>query len=318
MNLHTSLQGEYRLVINRQDGSQQDTGWFPNLILNQGLDRLGLGTSPYYSIIRYAHVGSGTTAPAATQTGLVTFVAAADNSYRALGFTGDAAESASNEGAPGYGAVHTWKFAFAQGAVVGNITEIGVGWDASGNTLFSRALILDSGGSPTTITLVNIDQLTVYYRIRAVPVLTDASGTIDISGTTYSYTIRAANVASFAAANTSLFGGSGYFSSVGTSPIGATVYPATSTLGTVTGAPSGTPYGVTSVTQGSYTTGNYYRDATFNWDINSGNAPGGIGAIKFNFGVFNDMQFQMSLSPAIPKDNVKTFSIVMRHSWARA
>ena len=83
MNLHTSLQGEYRLVINRQDGSQQDTGWFPNLILNQGLDRLGLGTNPYYSIIRYAHVGSGTTAPAATQTGLVTFVAAADNSYRA-------------------------------------------------------------------------------------------------------------------------------------------------------------------------------------------------------------------------------------------
>ena len=314
MNLHTGLQGEYRLVINRPDGSQQDSGWFPNLILNQGLDRLGLGYPPVDSVIRYAHVGSGTSAPAATQTGLQTFVAAADNSYRASGYTGDAAESVSNAGAPTYAGLHTWKFTFAQGAVVGNITEIGVGWSNTGNTLFSRALILDSGGSPTTITLVSIDQLTVYYRIRIIPTLTDATGTIDISGTTYSYTVRASNVTTFCSNNTSTFGGTGYFSNAND----GFAYPATSTLGTVTQTPSGNPYPTSSVTQGPYVNGTYYRDATFNFSTTAGNAPGGIGALRFAFGPFNDSQFQMSLSPAIPKDNTKTFSITMRHSWARA
>lgn len=307
MNLDVGLAGEYRLVINRPDGSQTDTGWFPNIILNQGLDRLGNSASG--PIIRYAHVGTGTSTPTAVQTGLDSFMAAADSSPT------NYAESCVNEGAPSYAALHTWRYNFAQGAVVGNITEIGVGWGTTGNTLFSRALILDGTGSPTTITLVAIDQLTVYYRLRVVPTLTDLTGTINISGTNYNYVVRMSNVGSFATTQF-LFNSHTNFSIADAS--GFIAYPSTSVLGAVTSQPSGTTPTAGTTSNGSYTAGTYYRDITFNFSISQGNASGGIGAVRYIMPTsYSVIQFQMSFSPAIPKDNTKTFSMVMRYSWSR-
>ncbi len=308
MNLSTGVSGEYRLVINRPDGSQEDTGWFPNLILDQGLDRLGNSASG--PIIRYAHVGSGTTTPNAAQTSLTTFVASADSNPT------NYAESCVNEGSPTYAALHTWRYIFAQGAVVGNITEIGVGWSTSGATLFSRALILDGTGSPTTITLVAIDQLTVYYRLRVAPTLTDLTGVVDIGGTNYNYTVRVASAGNFA--NTQfMFNSSSNFSNADSN--GIYPYPATSVLGSITGTPSGTVGVNGTATTAAYTPGTYYRDSTFNLSISQGNTAGGIGALRLVWPTsYSVMLFQVGFSPAIPKDNTKTFSITMRHSWARA
>jgi hypothetical protein len=309
IDLQTKLAGEYRLVINRADGNVEDTGWFDNLILNQGLDLLG--NSGGQGIVRYAQVGTGTSTPVVTQTALDARVAGAESSP-----AGAQAVTATNEGAPLYRTLMTYAYPFAQGSVVGNITEVGVGTTAATGGLFSRARIVDNLGAPTSITIVALDQLTVYYRVRMIPPLADATGSVSISSTNYNYTMRVANVASFMNVQF-LLNSSLNFSQAQNS--GHVAYPAGSVLGPITGVPTGTP-GVdgTAVTS-SYTTGTYYRDATFNWSITQGNVVGGIQCIRFIWPqTYSAMQFQVRFDTPIPKTNTNVLSLNVRYSWARA
>ena len=309
INFDIKLGGEYKLVITKPDGTKQETGWFSNLILNQGLDRIGTSSN---QIISYAQVGTGNVAPAITQIGLNSFLAGSSQ------FTG---VPVTNSGAPTYISNHVWNFPFAQGAVVGNITEIGVGWAPTGNNLFSRALILDNLGSPTSITLVAIDQLTVYYRLKVVPPLTDVSSTVTIGGTPYNYTARVSSVGSFVFSSytfwASQIGQAGSMVYPYTAGTAGQTYGAGSVLGTITGTPTVQSGTGGSVTPGTYTPGTYTRDDTFNWSITQGNATGGIQAIVFYFAPQGGVSFQYRFTTVIPKDNTKTLSITTRITWTR-
>lgn len=308
INLQAKLEGEYRLVITRGDGSVEDTGWFPNVILNQGLDRLG--DSAGIAIMRYAQVGSGNIAPAITQTSLQTYVAGG------LSSPDSQASAFTNEGSPLYRTTLTYTFVFTQGSVLGNITEVGCGWGSSGATLFSRALILDGGGSPTSITLVAIDQLTVYYRLRIAPVITDTTGSVTLNSIVYNYTMRVAQVGSFANIQF-LLNSSNNFSTVSSS--GFTGYPAGSVLGSITSAgPSGSPAASGTASSSTYSPGTYYRDATFTFNTAQGNAAGGIQCIRFTWPQsYSVINFQTRFDTPIPKDNTKVLTLVLRYSWAR-
>ena len=57
-----------------------------------------------------------------------------------------------------------------------------------------RALILDGGGSPTTLTILSDETLDVTYTIRVYPPTTDVTGSITLDGVSYGYTIRPCNV----------------------------------------------------------------------------------------------------------------------------
>lgn len=300
------ISGEYKIVITKPDGSiSLDTGWFNNLILNTGLDRIGNAGASV--IFRYCRVGTGTSTPVATQTAL-------DAQVGASGSMG-AATSTSNEGAPLYRSTQVFTCTFAQGAVVGNITEVGIGWETTGSTLFSRALILDNLGNPTSITLVAIDQLTVYYRVRIVPPLTDFSSSVIIASTTYNYTSRVASVGSFGTSQY-LFTLGNYFSAGAAS----TTYEAGATLGSITAAgPTGTQSGTTgSVSTASYTDGTYYRDASWSWSITQGNAIGGIQALRLTWGTtYQPFDYQIAFDSPIPKTNTNVFTLVTRFAWYR-
>lgn len=310
INLETKLAGEYRMVVNRSDGTVDDTGWFDNLILNQGLDYLGNSALAGY-IVRCAQVGTGTSTPVATQTALDSRIAGTTSS------PDNQAVSAVNEGAPLYRTLLTYVFPFAQGSVVGNVTEVGVGATTTAGNLFSRARIVDNLGAPTSITIVALDQLTVYYRVRIAPPLSDATGTVTISGTPYNYTMRVANVGSFA--NVQFLLNSSQSFSYASDSSGQITYPAGSVLGPITGIPTGTAAsGGTAVTS-SYTIGNYFRDATFNWSISQGNAAGGIQCIRFTWPQsYSVIQFQVRFDTVIPKTNTNVLALNVRYSWARA
>jgi len=307
-NFNLKLAGEYKIVVNKADGTTVETDWFSNLILDQGLDRIGAG---WNQVIAYAQVGTGTIAPAVTQISLET---PAGGSTQQTSPNGGIV----NSGAPAYETTYTWSFAFAQGAVVGNITEIGVGWAATGSTLFSRALILDNLGNPTSITIVAIDQLTVFYRLKIVPPLSDITGTVTIGGTPYNYTARVAQAGSFANATWTFWASQIAQAGSLVPPRGALTYGSGSVLGAITGSPtlaSGTS--TTSISSGTYTPGSFNRDATVTWSISQGNATGGIQAIAFNYGVQDSMRFQYRFDTVIPKDNTKTMSITSNISWNR-
>lgn len=73
-----------------------------------------------------------------------------------------------------------------QGKVQGNISEIGLTSSYSGDNIFTRALIKDASGQPTTISLGPNDIVTVLYRIGYQIDLTNPlieSKVIDIGGT---------------------------------------------------------------------------------------------------------------------------------------
>lgn len=306
INLKARLQGEYNVKVKRGDGTVEETGWFKNLILNQGLDQLG---SNNQLVIAYAQVGSGTTAPTTTNTQLETYV-------ESSGYKGSA-NSITNASSPDYEIELTWEFVFTQGSVVATIAEVGVGWDnTAGANLFSRALILDGMGNPTTISVTAVDELIVFYRLRIFPPVSDVTGTVNISGTDYDYTIRPAQVESWGAIFSFII--SDYFSKITGS---AAAYEPGVTLGAITSSLSGTTTpspSATSSTDAGYTTGTYYRDGTYTWDPTAGNGTGGFQGIEFVWGaVYSSWRFQMVFDNPIPKGNTDQFSIVLRFSWAR-
>lgn len=81
----------------------------------------------------------------------------------------------------------------SQGEIIGNISELGLSYGSSESELFTRALIRDSQGQPTTITLTEFDVLTVVYTIGYTIDLTIdsiAEKTIDINGVPTLCTLR--------------------------------------------------------------------------------------------------------------------------------
>jgi hypothetical protein len=303
----TRIKGEYRLVLNAGLPTEKDTGWFDNLVLDNGLNMLGSGPTNWYA---NCSVGTGTAAPANAQTTLTAYLA------QKLGIT---SSSASNVGSPSYAGQYTAVYTFAQGAVVGNIAEVGVGPGTGGSNLFSRSRIVDGGGTPTTLTVVALDQLTVYYRVTATPTLTDAAGSFLISGVSYNYTSRLSNAGSFMATTSAWEGTSRWGSLVTAGNIVATF--STATLGATTSAPGGTAYNGATLSMAAYSAGNFYNDCTLTFSTSQGNAPGGVGSIWVDWGntPSNSRRHcsQMSLSPVIPKDNTKVLTIVFRYSWSR-
>lgn len=296
--LDVGMSGEYRFTVLNKDRSVKSVSpWVKNLITDIGMDRIGSGSS----IGTYCRIGTGTTAPANADTQLVS------QSAQTSALAG--ATSSANAGAPNYESTFTATYEFALGAVVGNMAEVGIGWATTGATLFSRALILDGGGSPTTITVLVTEILQVTYRFTLWPVLTDATGTVVISGVSYAYTARASNVGTVLAANVL---GSLLLSAAGAGYNGA--------IGATTSVPAGSNAALTASSLTAYTNGTYYRDYTLSAAIGAVNLAGGIRCITANgAGTSGGVNFrtQIEFTPPIPKDNTKVLSLTMRQAWSR-
>ncbi len=299
-----SVSGEYKFIKKTNGVVTLETDWIPNLITNIGMDRLG---APSTGVFSYCRVGTGNSTPDFTNTQL--------DAQIAVSAQISSAGSNVSDGAPNYGMLKTTTFTFAQGAVVGNVTEVGVGWATTGATLFSRALILDGAGNPTTLTLTSIDQLTVFYRVRMLPTITDVNGSVTLAGTSYSFVSRVSYVNSFCQ-RSDMFGvgESGIFTSL----TGATYYADGATQGAITSGISGTNTNqIGTVTHQPYSSGTYYRDSTVTISTTQGNFAGGIRGIQTTY-AGTSVFYSYFFSTPIPKDNTKTLALTFRTSWARA
>lgn len=309
------LKGEYRAVLNEGTDREVDTGWLPNLITDYGMDDFAADTTTRWT---YCRVGTGSVAPANSDTTLGAQVTSTS--------TVASAASAANSGSPSYITSVTKGWSFAQGAVVANITELGIGKTAAGTDLFSRCLVVDGSGVPTSLTVAAIDQLTIYYRLNFVPSLTDIAGSVTLGGVVTSIAGRVCqvnvnNYAGFAGLFLAYSGD--YISNLLNAASNGYVfaYAAASTLGAVTSYPTGTGVECNSsngltISQAAYTTGSFYRDVTLSFSPACANLSGGIGCL--NLGFYFIQRYQYQFTPAIAKDNTKTLSLTFRVSWARA
>lgn len=304
LRMRVRVAGWFTLEAVGLDGRRRPLASFPNLITNKGLDLIGTGGYP----IGTCAVGTGNTAPAVTDTALVAQVASTTNAI---------SRTANNTGSSPYYAylVTTWQFPV--GAAAGNLAEVGVGSGAT--SLFSRALILDGGGSPTTITVLSNEALNVTYQVNMYPPTTDVTGNVSLGGSSYAFTLRASNVTS---TNNWGISTDTNFAGVGNHSSGSAF--STQTLGAITSQPSGAAYGADSSSVGTYTLGSYTQTVTLGWSINAGNAPGGIGSVQLVVGWGSDVGYpvdgggcyQCSFTPVIPKDNTKVLSLTFSVTWA--
>jgi hypothetical protein len=298
------MSGHFRLITHSPRYGSRVRAEFDNLILDQGLDRVAQG-----AWIDYCQVGTGNTAPANGQTGLVSRIAGSN--------TPGVADALSYVpgGTPYHQLVRNRRF--ATGVAAGTLAEVGMGWATSGAALFSRALILDSGGSPTTITVLSDETLDVEYTLRIYPPTADVTGTKTISGSDYDYVLRAAGVGT-SAWDVSAIASGPIGSSVNTAT--ARVYPGASVLGAITSFPSGASTTATSLSAAAYTPGSYVRTKQFDFGLDV-TPSGGVGAMSADLGsgasFSSGCSLQISFDPVLPKTGGNVLTLVMSVAWAR-
>lgn len=169
-SVHSQFEGVYTLKKRKADGTVTYENSFHNLITNSGLNLIGRSYSTgNHSLFSVCSVGSGNTTPQFTDTDLVLPVAR-KNINTGVDSRVFVEEVAGPPAVPAY-----WRYiktySFLAGEATGNLSEISVGQKyQDGGTdfyvAFSRALILDGAGTPTTVTVLADEILEVTYELR--------------------------------------------------------------------------------------------------------------------------------------------------------
>ncbi len=159
VQINNSVGARFKLIARKAATEEitRETEWFKNIVLDTGLNRMSVGTW-----IDRVRVGSGNSTPVASQTQLDSTIA----STTAL-FGGNGTVSKQTSTSPYYVAAKR-TYRFAEGAAVGNISEVGCGW-GNGLDLWNRALVKDLNGDPTTITVLSDEFLDVIVEVRYYP-----------------------------------------------------------------------------------------------------------------------------------------------------
>lgn len=292
-------------LIDARSGIIKSVHDMKNLIVNGGLDAIAGGGGTVQSLAYFCGVGSGNTAPANSQSQLVSQIGARSGALP----PGQNNEAGWDE-SDGYGYYRIRRH-FTESQAVGNIAEVGFFTQSSGGIMFSRQLVKDNLGNPTEIAKTNSDLLNITYEIRFYPP-DDLVTAFNISDTTYPVTIRATNQnQSSWGSEVPFYLGASDFQSWGPphSTENNSIPPKDANWN-----PGGST--ATSVNWSSYTVGSFYRDFTIQADPDRYNYDTGIGAVGIRsrnvsmFGIF-------FTSDKVPKNNTQRLLLNARMSYAR-
>lgn len=285
--------------------------WQGNLITDAGLNYLG---TTFQDNLAMCRIGTGNTAPANSDTALGAQV----------GMT-TTAGTGNNETGVGSGNTYIYRRVvrrFPAGTLSGvNLSEVGMAASSSAS-LFSRSLIKDTGGVPTTITLAADEVLDVSYELRMYVSGADVVVPTTIDGVATDVTIRAqgwptgagwadrrANIGS--AITSLLFSNSqnGAFE---------TQLPASTSVSSYPG------WNNSAIPWNSYVPGSFSRSATVTLSLAQGNYSTGVGALVFdavgNTTSSNWMSpgaWSIGFSPKLNKTSARTATITFGLSWGR-
>ncbi|WP_205688917.1 hypothetical protein, partial [Candidatus Macondimonas diazotrophica] len=266
----------------------------------------------------YCHVGTGTTTPSETDSALASPVMSTN--ARSNG-------SDSNAGAPSYYSQVSVDYTFPVQA--GTWTEVGVSNKAHTDgtqVLYSRALIVDGAGNPTSITTLADEYLVVTYRLRLYPPLADVNGEVSILADTYNYTLRAASVSSSFNWAEALQdnGKSVLFNGQSGQYLKAYFY-----AGDIRTITDGAPYSPevydssnSDFTAHSYVGGSLRTTGAVRLPYGSGNSSGYIRSIMWrqmrnSGGAWSFQRYQCQFFPDIPKDNTYQYTFSLGVGWGR-
>ncbi len=314
MNQKMGLQGRYTIRVTRPGVGVIRELEFDNLITDLGLNGIGINGASWVASVS---LGTGTAAPAAGDTTISGAVSTTGTTPN--GWSGGWLQGVVNTGSPRY----SWgrvSRRFAQGVAEGNWTEVGIG--RSSTALWSRALILDGLGDPTTLSIAAIDIVDVEYELRVYPSEVDVTGNKTIGGVDTAYTIRPTQLDAVTAQRML----TGSWMSIGSAGYGT--YVRDGALNDIWLLPSGNQLpsyssggSWTSNSVAAYVNGSRTKVVTTNGGIDSVNLASGISvAIPYFFGDgFNGgvSPFKCGFSPPIAKNNTKIISLTFSVTWGR-
>ncbi len=291
-------------LIDAKTGEVKQHLEFPNLITDKGLDFIGQGTS-LDTIYTTLAVGTGSTAPAVSDTALEALVASTTSNG---GFSDSDATSASPEFS-----FRKRTRVFLEGVATANLTELG--W-LFGGVAANRKLFKDLAGNPTTIEKTKEDILQIVYEYRIFAPLNDVTGTIaggDMATSSIAYTIRPQNV------NQSN-GWPNLLDNMGDYSLPEARVHETSVLGSRTGDNDPSPQASESTSSfAPYVDGTFLRDMEYTWNPPDGNFGSQVGLITWHpwFTSGDLLLWQMHLSQSIEKGADNKVDITFRQRWTR-
>lgn len=310
------LKGIMRMVVSKDAEMKEvthDTGEFPNLITNVGMDRVGTVSSGPDSISTFRSlcgrfvVGSGQTPPTFADTALQAPVAFASGD---VGLVGQ-----SSNYARGWYEI-TVSYQFGQGVAAGNLSEIGIQSGSASGPLWSRALILDGNGNPTTITVLPSDFLTCYYTLRIMIPQEDQilnfnadygdDGIVPVTATVRPINANSSNNSEGWGLATRLGGLNDNWRRI-TFNYGGGLLPPTNSY------PSD-PGSLQATSLEPYISGTYETRANFHAGLNQINSNN---ITRVAFRCFMGA-WQMHFDPPLQKDNTQEMQFTFGYSWARA
>lgn len=156
--MQVGLYGEVKVVVKRADGSVRlDTGFFPNVITNLGLDAIGNNNN----LFNWCAVGSGNSQPLNTNTKLDNFLTAEIQFTSSSKYDYDPVRDTEF-----YKCSKTVGYRFT-GLDNQNVSEVGLvdSNDLNSYSALTRTLIKDNSGNPTTITILTGEILELQYRL---------------------------------------------------------------------------------------------------------------------------------------------------------
>lgn len=282
--------GRFKVVVIKPSGKLHTL--FTNLIVNNGLSRMGANSD----FMNFCRAGSGNAPPSTTDTAL----------QNQIGSVGSAVTVNGAQSAAPYYAYSRKTFTFPVGSVVGPLREVAVGWAATGNTIFSRALVRDLDGNIATVVVEAFDQLQVTYEHRYHPNLNDFQGTLQLTGPlagTYQVLGRAAMVstATYWAADAEQVNANRFAFTVYAGDIGGVTQQPTGLRTTLT-LPNGVATGNSAVIPVTAENANL-------------NLVGGIRSALLCMG---NGAYQFQFTPPIPKDADTSLRLQFTHTWGRA
>lgn len=295
----SGVYGRLRAQVFRKGILIEDTGWFNNLITDQGLDFLGNSAFNQYSgPFYYGMVGDGTTAPDYTDTTL-------ENQLYQVGRTNAWDLTDAVNGSPPYRSGTRRQYRFN---ITGthDISEIGVGRNSG--LVFARAFPLNDSNAPITIPVINGDILDIYHEFYMVHTNVSTPFATTISGVPYTGNIVGHSYQALQPYFKGLGGAPGYTST-------NWAYAYSGDVANSFSFPSGSIVGIQGRSISAYTPGNHYVDGSFWYDVDYANYAGGIKTIALQVGYASSA---FVFDTTIPKLDTQKLTLNVRFGpWSR-
>lgn len=286
VKINIKLSGLYRVEKMRHGETVYIGEWIPNLITNNGLDQMATRNDRFDN----CYVGSGSTTPAPGDVQLVSQIAESSS----ISSTSEGIDTNENY------RYFRRSYTFNEGVATGNISELGVGY--SSTSLFSRALVVDAMGSPTTITILPDEILVVTYELRLYMPLDDFLFSVD----GYDVVMRSSDIDNdnvWHSLNARIEGqGGGSFNQA-----------YSGSIGDVNNQPSGALGAVTTVSDDPYVSGSFSRTSVHTYGIGTSN--GEINSLTVFW--FSGGFYQFSIDPSIVKTSNDELRFTQRLTWGR-